>query len=353
MSTRKTRKELLELYEAPLPQLREEADAVRRSLHGDSIFYNRNFHIEPSNICTHRCRFCSYRRDDASQPGAWSMETGEIVPYCESKFETGMTEIHIVGSVQPGRPFSYYEQIVALAHGFALRRGTAQRPVTVKAYTAVEIDDMCRFNSLDAAEVLGRLKDAGLETMPGGGAEIFSPHIRQRICPDKCTAERWLDIHRTAHRMGIPTNCTMLFGHIESRADRIDHLLALRSLQDETGGFNAFIPLKFRAANNSLSGLGEVSSEEVLRTFAIARLALDGIPHIKAYWPMLGKELALEAMGWGADDLDGTINDSTRIYSLAGAQDRRPTLTVSELQALAATAGYKAVERDSYYNIIS
>jgi aminodeoxyfutalosine synthase len=153
--------------------------------------------------------------------------------------------------------------------------------------------------------------------------------------------------------MGIPTNCTMLFGHIESREDRVDHLLALRALQDETGGFNAFIPLKFRARDNRLSSLGEVSDEEVLRTFAIARLALDNIPHIKAYWPMLGKDLALEAMAWGSDDLDGTINDSTRIYSLAGAADQRPTLTVAELQSLAAAAGWKAVERDSFYKIIS
>jgi aminodeoxyfutalosine synthase len=223
----------------------------------------------------------------------------------------------------------------------------------VKAYTAVEIDDMCRYNHLTAEDCLAQLKAAGLETMPGGGAEIFSPAVRQKICPDKCSGERWLNIHRTAHRMDIPTNCTMLFGHVESREDRIDHLLALRALQEETGGFNAFIPLKFRARDNALSGLGEVSDEEVLRTFAIARIALDNIPHIKAYWPMLGKDLALEAMAWGADDLDGTINDSTRIYSLAGAEDQRPTLTVAELQARATAAGWKAVERDSFYKIIS
>ena len=188
--------------------------------------------------------------------------------------------------------------------------------------------------------------------MPGGGAEIFAPHIRRQVCPDKCSAERWLEIHRAAHRMGIPTNCTMLFGHVESREDRIDHLLALRELQAETGGFNAFIPLKFRARDNALSKLGEVSDEEVLRTFAIARLALDNIPHIKAYWPMLGKDLAFEAMAWGADDLDGTINDSTRIYSLAGAADQRPVLTVEELRQRAAASGWSAVERDSFYRAL-
>ena len=350
---RVSRKELLELYEAPLPELQAASSFVRHSLSGDRIYYNRNFHLEPSNICTHRCRFCSYRRDDATQPGAWSMPLEDILPYCESKFEPGMTEIHIVGSVQPDRPFNYYEQIIEQVHDFALAHGTPERPVTVKAYTAVEIDDMCRFNHLTVQECLGRLQEAGLATMPGGGAEIFAPHIRRQICPDKCDAQRWLAIHRTAHQLSMPSNCTMLFGHIESREDRVDHLLALRSLQDETGGFNAFIPLKFRARHNALAELGEVSDEEVLRTFAIARLALDNIPHIKAYWPMLGKELALEAMAWGADDMDGTINDSTKIYSLAGATDQRPTLLVPELQALAAASGWQAVERDSFYRALS
>ena len=326
---------------------------MRRRLNGDRLWYNRNFHLEPSNICTHRCRFCSYRRDDASQPGAWSMTLDEIRPYCEAKFEPGMTEIHVVGSVHPAQRFDYYESIVRIVRDFAREHGTAERPVTVKAYTAVEIDDMCRFNGLSPEECLTHLKDAGLETMPGGGAEIFAPHIRRQICPDKASGERWLDIHRTAHRLGIPTNATMLFGHLESREDRIDHLLALRALQEETGGFNAFIPLKFRARANALSQLGEVSDEEVLRTFAIARLALDNIPHIKAYWPMLGKDLAVQAMSFGADDLDGTINDSTRIYSLAGAQDQNPTLSVGELCERAAAAGWKAVERDSFYRIIS
>lgn len=348
-----SRNELLDFYEAPLPELQAASSFVRHRLNGKRVWYNRNFHIEPSNICAHRCRFCSYRRDEATQAGAWSMGLDDILPYCESKFRPGMTEIHIVGSVQPDRPFSYYRQIVAIARDFAREHGTAERPVTVKAYTAVEIDDMARYNHLPAEEVLLQLKDAGLETMPGGGAEIFAPAVRRQICPDKCTGERWLDIHRSAHRLGLPTNCTMLFGHIESREDRVDHLLALRALQDETSGFNAFIPLKFRARDNALSALGEISEEEVLRTFAVARLALDNIPHIKAYWPMLGKDLALEAMAWGADDLDGTINDSTKIYSLAGARDQRPTLSVPELKARVAASGWQAVERDSFYRILS
>ena len=343
----------MELYRAPLAELQEASDFVRRHHNGDRIWYNRNFHIEPSNVCTHRCRFCSYRRDNASQPGAWSMDIADIRPYCEAKYEPGMTEIHIVGSVHPDKDFAYYRQIVEEARAFAQAHETPQRPITLKAFTAVEIDDMCRFNRLTPDRCLATLQEAGLAAMPGGGAEIFAPHIRKQICPDKCDADRWLDIHRTAHRRGIPTNATMLFGHIESREDRVDHLLALRALQEETGGFNAFIPLKFRARGNQLARLGEVSDEEVLRTFAIARLALDNIPHIKAYWPMLGKDLALKAMSFGADDLDGTINDSTRIYSLAGAEEQNPTLTVSELQGLAAAAGWKAVERDSFYKIIS
>lgn len=342
----------MELYEAPLPELQAASSFVRRARNGDQVFYNRNFHLEPSNVCTHRCRFCSYRRDDAGQEGAWTLTLDRIIPYCEAKYEPGMTEIHIVGSVQPHQPFRYYEQIVRLVHDFAQQHAAPGRPVTVKAYTAVEIDDICTNNRMTAGECLQKLREAGLETMPGGGAEIFAPHVRQRICPDKCDGERWLEIHRTAHRLGLPTNATMLFGHIESRADRIDHLLALRTLQDETGGFNAFIPLKFRAAANELSYLGEVSQEEVLRTIAIARIALDNIPHIKAYWPMLGKDLAIEAMAWGADDMDGTIHDSTRIYSLAGAEDQHPTLHADELKARAAAAGWKAVERDSFYRII-
>ena len=350
---RVSQKELLDLYEAPLPELQAASSFVRTSVNGDRLWYNRNFHIEPSNICAHRCRFCSYRRDDAGRPGAWSMGLEEILPYCEAKFEPGMTEIHIVGSVHPEKPFDYYRQIVALARQFALQHETPEKPIAIKAYTAVEIDDMCRYNGLTPEACLQALREAGLDTMPGGGAEIFAPEIRRQICPDKCSGERWLQIHRTAHKMGIPTNCTMLFGHLESRTDRIDHLLALRALQDETGGFNAFIPLKFRARDNALAYLGEVSREEVLRTFAIARLALDNIPHIKAYWPMLGKELALESMAWGADDLDGTINDSTRIYSLAGAEEQRPAFPASELRERAAAAGWKATERDSFYKIIS
>lgn len=348
-----TRKELLELYGAPLPVLQEAAMAVRRRINGDLLWYNRNFHIEPSNICAHRCRFCSYRRDDLSAPGAWSMSLDEIKPYCEAKFEPGMTEIHVVGSVHPDKDFGYYLGIIQEVRAFADERQSAERPVTIKAYTAVEIDDMCRYNGISVQDCLETLSLAGLQTMPGGGAEIFSPGVREKICPDKASGERWLEIHRTAHRKGIPTNCTMLFGHIESRADRIDHLLELRKLQQETGGFNAFIPLKFRSAGNSLSGLGEVSGDEVLRTFAISRIALDNIPHIKAYWPMLGKDLAMEAMSWGADDMDGTINDSTRIYSLAGAEESNPSLSVAELKARALASGWKAVERDSFYKIIS
>ena len=348
-----TRKELLELYDAPLPVLQEAALAVRRRINGDLIWYNRNFHIEPSNICAHRCRFCSYRRDNASAPGAWSMSLGEIKPYCESKFKPGMTEIHVVGSVHPDKDFDYYLGIIREVRAFADGKQSAERPITIKAYTAVEIDDMCRYNGLSVEECLEILIQAGLQTMPGGGAEIFSKNVREKICPDKASGERWLEIHRTAHGLGIPTNCTMLFGHIESRSDRICHLLELRALQEETGGFNAFIPLKFRSSGNSLSMLGEVSKEEVLRTFAISRIALDNIPHIKAYWPMLGKDLAVEAMSWGADDMDGTINDSTRIYSLAGAEDRNPSLSVAELRELACASGWKAVERDSFYKIIS
>lgn len=344
---RYTAQQLADLYEAPLEVLREKAFEARVQTSGRNIYFNRNFHVEPSNICTHRCRFCSYRRDNAQQEGAWSHSLEQIESYCREKFTSGMTEVHIVGSVHPDRKIDYYEEILRIA------RRVAGPSVTLKAYTAVEIDDMCRFNGLTPEQCLMRLKDAGLQAMPGGGAEIFDSQVRTRICPDKCDASRWLEIHRTAHRLGIPSNATMLFGHLETREQRIDHLLRIRQLQDETGGFGAFIPLRYSSKNNSLSQLGEMTEEEVMRTFAVIRLALDNVPHIKAYWPMLGKNLSIRLMEYGADDFDGTVNDSTKIYSMAGSSEQKPVLTVEELRSLAENAGFKAVERDSFYKIIS
>ncbi len=341
-------KELLELYQIEdLSELAALANKIREEKNGNKVFYNKNFHVEPSNVCVHRCKFCSYRRDNEEQEGAWTMSISEIEQYCKEKYKEGMTEVHIVGSVNPSRDFDYYLNVIK-----TIRSNVADN-VCIKCYSAVEIADMCKSAGLNLQDGIKLLREAGMGSIPGGGAEIFNPKIRNIICPDKITAEQWLEVHKEAHRQNIHTNATMLFGHIESREDRIDHLLRLRELQDQTHGFNAFIPLKFRAANNELGNdFCEASTIEVLKTFAISRIALDNIQHIKAYWPMLGKDLCQHALLFGADDIDGTINDTTKIYSMAGAEEKKPGLSKDELIDLAARAGYKAVERDSYYNII-
>ena len=334
----------LELYSSTeMNSLSGVALKIRAEKNGNKVFYNNNFHIEPSNICIHRCRFCSYRRNDSSQKGAWAMTLDEIRDYCHEKYRKGMTEVHVVGSVHPDRDLQYYTSIISLL------KSELPAEVAIKAYSAVEIDDMSRSSGKSAEYVLKTLRDAGLSAIPGGGAEIFAPRVRREICPDKADASRWLEIHRTAHKLGIRSNATMLFGHIESREERIDHMMQLRELQSETGGFDAFIPLLFRSANNELSHLGEIGIIEILKTFAISRIVLDNITHIKSYWPMLGKELSQLALLYGADDIDGTINDSTKIYSMAGSQ-KNPGMSSLELKKMAEECGFVAIERDSFYN---
>ena len=348
MARRVGYEEALSLYESTdLNMLSGLASEIREEKNGKNVYYNRNFHLEPSNVCIHRCTFCSYRRESDQEAGSWSMDIEQVKEYCRDKYKNGETEVHIVGSVHPERDFNYYLSVVDAV------RQELPPSVTIKAYTAVEIDDMTKSSGLTPAEVLSRLKAKGVELLPGGGAEIFNPSIRDQICPDKTDSVRWLEIHKEAHNLGMRTNCTMLFGHIESRKDRIDHLFALRELQDQTGGFDAFIPLLFKPANNPLSYLGEINIIEVLKTFAISRVVLDNIPHIKSYWPMLGREMCQLALLYGADDMDGTINDSTKIYSMAGSKEQTPQMTTEDLERLAAEAGYKAVERDSFYNIIA
>lgn len=341
-------KELLELYNTDdLSVLASIAGEIREDKNGKNVYYNKNFHIEPSNVCVHRCKFCSYRRDSETDPGAWTMSIQQVKDYCLDKYKDGMTEVHIVGSVNPTRDFNYYLEIIRTV------KECLPQNVTIKCYSAVEIADMCKSAGLTLDKGIEKLKDAGMGAIPGGGAEIFNPHIRNIICPDKITAQEWLDVHKQAHKLGIRTNATMLFGHMESREDRIEHLIMLRDLQDITNGFDAFIPLKFRASNNDMGKeFKEANIIEVMKTFAISRIALDNFTHIKAYWPMLGKELCQHALLFGADDIDGTINDTTKIYSMAGAEEQTPGLNEAELKALATHAGYKAVERDSFYNII-
>jgi len=347
MAYLKENNKALKLYDTTdMNEISSEATEVRERINGNLVFFNHNIHLEPSNVCIHRCKFCSYRRDDDTASGAWSMSLDEIKEFCTKIFKPSMTEVHITGSVHPSRNFEYYVSIIRIL------RDLLPEQVAIKAYSAVEIDDMCISSGKTVEEILGTLKDAGLSALPGGGAEIFAHSVRSIIAPDKCDGNRWLQIHRTAHKLGIRSNCTMLFGHIENRAHRVDHLLKLKELQSETGGFDAFIPLLFKNRGNSLSYIVELNLSEILKTFAISRIVLDNIPHIKSYWPMLGKEVCGLTLLYGADDIDGTINDTTRIFSSAGSSEQKPSMSREELTAIASEFGYKAVERDSFYNIV-
>ena len=330
--------------DAPLWRLGELAVAKKREVSGDKVFYNRNFHLEPTNVCLFNCKFCSFRRPRGSE-GAWEWTMEQMEEQVRRYIGSGVTEVHIVGGVHPDHNLDYYCELI--------RRVKSILPdVAVKAYTAIELSYMIRKAGLSTREGLQRLIDAGMDAIPGGGAEIFDEEVRSRICPDKGSTAEWFDVHRTAHQLGIKTNATMLYGHIESVEHRIDHLMRLRELQDATGGINAFIPLKYRNLNNSMSEIGEVPITDDLRTLAMSRLILDNVPHIKAYWVMYGKQTTEMALAFGADDVDGTIDDSTKIYSMAGAEDQRPKMSVEDMHRMVTRAGFRAVERDTHYNEI-
>lgn len=330
--------------EAPLWLLGELAAECKRRVSGGKVYYNRNFHIEPTNRCVFNCRFCSYRRP-ADSPEAWDYTMPQIEDIVRARQGQGITEVHIVGGVHPDHGLEYYIDMI--------RRVKALLPqAAVKAFTAIELSYMIRKAGLTTEEGLRRLHKAGMEAIPGGGAEIFDEELRAQICPDKGSTEEWFEVHAAAHRMGIPTNATILYGHIETLEHRIDHLDRLRRQQDATGGFNAFIPLKFRSSGNRMSDAGEVSVTDDLRMLAMSRIFLDNIPHIKAYWVMYGKATTELALAFGADDIDGTIDDSTRIYSMAGADDQRPSMSVAEMHRIVRAAGMRAVERDTFYHEI-
>jgi len=332
------------LYEkAPLGLLGLLADHVRKQKNGDDTFFIRNMHIEPTNICIHHCRFCSY---SARQTGnAWESTPDEMLDIVR-KLENNIQELHIVGGVHPTKDVTYYGELI--------KEVKKIRPdIFVKAYTAIELDFMISKSGMSLEDGLSYLKACGLDGLPGGGAEIFDEDIRKQICEDKATATEWLHIHEVAHNTGIPTNATILYGHIENYAHRIDHLNRLRELQDKTHGFNAFIPLKFKNQNNELSNLEEASVIEDLKNYAVSRIYLDNFRHIKAYWPMMGKNIAQLSLSFGVDDLDGTINDSTKIYSLAGSDEQNPTMTASEMAEMITLAGRKPIERDGWYKPVT
>lgn len=334
----------LQLFEFPLSELAVMAENRKRKVSGDAVFYNRNIHIEPTNLCVNHCLFCSYRarKGDAH---AWEYSQDEMESMAKKALRKGITEIHIVGGVHPDWDIAYYAEILR-------RIRKLSKKIHIKAFTAEEIVQMSKNAHLSVEDGLKQLMNAGLNSIPGGGAEIFEPSVRRKICPDKINAETWLSVHETVHQLGLTSNCTMLYGHMESLEDRLSHMLALRDLQDKTSGFNAFIPLKFKAGNNKMSHLGETSVIDDMKTYAVSRIFLDNIPHLKAYWPMIGKDNASMSLGFGVDDLDGTIDDTTKIYSLAGSEEQKPSMRISEIQQIARLAGFRAVERDSVYREI-
>jgi aminodeoxyfutalosine synthase len=321
------------------------ANYVRLRLHGDKTYFNRNFHIEPTNVCVFSCHFCSYSRLYAKREEGWELSMDEMLDIVKKYDGKPETEVHIVGGVHPKMNLHFFAEL--------LRRIREHRPeLHIKAFTAVELDYMFRKAKVTVEEGVQILKEAGLNSIPGGGAEIFDEEIRQQICADKVDAKGWLHIHETLHNAGMHSNATMLYGHIEKYEHRIDHMRQLRELQDRTGGFNTFIPLKFRNGDNDMSHVPEVSLIEDLKMYAVARLYLDNFSHLKAYWPMLGRKNAQLSLAFGVDDIDGTIDDTTKIYSMAGAEEQRPAMSTEEIVSLIKQVKRQPVERDTLYNVV-
>ncbi len=336
--------EALVLFEeAPVSYLGSLANSIRTKKHGKTTYFNRNFHIEPTNICVFDCKFCSYSRKLKKQDEGWTMTEAEMLQIVDRYTGKSETEVHIVGGVHPKMGLEFF--------GILLSKIKERRPdLHIKGYTAVELEYMIRKAGKSYKDGLAYLMERGLDSLPGGGAEIFDPEIRKQICADKCTAAEWLEVHRSAHELGMKTNATILYGHIEGYKHRISHLAELRKLQDKTGGFNAFIPLKFRNGDNQMSDVAEVNLIEDAKMFSMARIYLDNFKHIKAYWPMIGRDTAQLLQDFGVNDLDGTIDDTTKIYSMAGAEEQHPAMNTAEIVELIKNSGHRPVERDSLYN---
>jgi aminodeoxyfutalosine synthase len=319
------------------------ANHVRERLHGNKTYFNRNFHIEPTNVCVFTCKFCSYSRLYKNREDGWELSIDEMLDIVKKYDNQPVTEVHIVGGVHPKMNLDFFMEL--------MRQIKAHRPdLHIKGFTPVELDYMFRKAKVSVEEGMRMMKEAGLQSLPGGGAEIFHPDIRNQICHDKVDADGWLSIHRAAHQMGMVTNATMLYGHIEQFWHRVDHMERLRQLQDETQGFNTFIPLKFRNKDNDMAHVPESTIVEDLRMYAIARLYMDNFRHLKAYWPMLGRNSAQLTLSFGVNDLDGTIDDTTKIYSMAGSEEQSPSMNTAQLAMLIKQAGRTPVERDTVYN---
>ena len=321
------------------------ANFVKQKKSGDNVFFNRNFHVEPTNICVYTCSFCSYSRLIKQKEEGWELSVDQILDTIKKWDDKPVTEVHITGGVIPKQDFKFYTDL--------FKKIKQHRPnLHIKALTPVEYHYIFKKAKLSYEEGMKLMKEAGLDSMPGGGAEIFHPEIRDEIAGGKCSADEWLAIHEAWHNLGMKSNATMLYGHVEKYWHRVDHLERLRTLQDKTGGFNAFIPLKFRNKDNQMSHVPEVSVIEDLRNYAISRIYLDNFDHIKAYWAMIGRSTAQLALNFGADDIDGTIDDTTKIYSMAGSEEVTPILTTQQLVDLIKQVDLRPVERDTLYNVV-
>lgn len=331
--------------EADLGYLGTLANAIREQRHGDHTYFNRNFHVEPTNVCLYTCTFCSYSRLIKQRTDGWEYTQDEIMEIIKKYDDQPVTEVHIVGGVLPQYDIEFYSKLFQ-----AIK---AHRPeLHIKALTPVEYHYIFKKGKVSYEEGMRLMKEAGLDSMPGGGAEIFHPEIRDEIAGGKCTGEQWLRIHEIWHELGHRSNATMLYGHVEKFEHRIDHLEKLRQLQDKTGGFQTFIPLKFRNKGNQMSHVPESTVVEDLRNYAISRIYLDNFDHIKAYWPMIGREIAQLSLAYGVDDIDGTIDDTTKIYSMAGSEEQNPALSTEELVKLIRAVGRKPIERDTLYGLV-
>jgi aminodeoxyfutalosine synthase len=334
---------LLLFEQAPLSFLGLLADLVRTRKHGDKTFFNRNFHIEPTNVCIYTCKFCSYSRLIKHRTDGWEYTMEEMMDIVKKYDNQPVTEVHIVGGVLPQYDLDFYCELFG--------KIKAHRPeLHIKALTPVEYHYIFKKAKVSYEEGIRRIIEAGADSLPGGGAEVFHPEIREQIAADKCTGDQWLEIHELWHKAGKRSNATILYGHIEQYHHRVDHMRQLRELQDRTGGFQTFIPLKFRNQDNEMSHLPETTVIEDLKMYAVSRIYLDNFDHIKAYWPMLGRQMAQVSMAFGVDDLDGTIDDTTKIYSMAGSEEQHPALSTYELVTLIKSAGRIPIERDTLYH---
>ena len=334
---------LLLFQEASLPFVGALAAHIAENLHGKKVYFNRNFHVEPTNVCIYTCNFCSYSRKYQNRDEGWELSQQQMMDIIYKYDDQPVTEVHIVGGVHPKMNLEFFCELIS--------KIKAHRPgLHIKGFTAVELDYMFRKAKLTTAEGMKKLHEAGLQSLPGGGAEIFAQEVRDIICADKVDGPGWLAIHEAAHNLGMHSNATMLYGHVENYEQRVDHMEKLRQLQDKTGGFNCFIPLKFRNSNNDMSHIAESTVVEDMRLYAIARLYLDNFKNLKAYWPMLGRQNAQLSLAFGVNDLDGTIDDTTKIYSMAGSEEQTPSMSTEDICALVQAVGKIPVERDTLYN---